>query len=52
LSQLIEEGIIFAYEDAMAGSNSASIGIKKGPLNNLFRFLKLSLDFMDLSISK
>ncbi|CDW88620.1 UNKNOWN [Stylonychia lemnae] len=63
MSQLIEEGVIYAYEDAISGvnnySNTTQIGVQnsnnlanQGFNQPLFKFLKSSLDFLELAISK
>eukprot|EP00350_Pseudokeronopsis_sp_OXSARD2_P006401 CAMPEP_0170553122 /NCGR_PEP_ID=MMETSP0211-20121228/10958_1 /TAXON_ID=311385 /ORGANISM="Pseudokeronopsis sp., Strain OXSARD2" /LENGTH=158 /DNA_ID=CAMNT_0010861257 /DNA_START=864 /DNA_END=1340 /DNA_ORIENTATION=+ len=45
MCQILEEGVIFGYEDSMQGSSS---------LNNqpLLNFLVRALDFIDLAVSK
>jgi hypothetical protein len=44
LSQIVEEAIIFAYEDAIQGMASCH--------EPLLKFLQMSLDFIELAISK
>ena len=52
-TQLIEEAIIYAYEDAMSGAASTySTASSLKQSSDLFKFLTLSLDFMELAISK
>ena len=48
LSQIIEEGIIFAYEDALSGQSTG----KDQHNADLFKFMKLSLEFIELAIGK
>lgn len=54
LCQLIEEGVIFAYEDALSGdqyrSNQTNNSMNSNV--NLYKFLHLGLDFIELTISK
>jgi hypothetical protein len=57
---LIEEAIIYSYEDAVSGAASAystytqgnKMTYQSGLNQDLFKFLNLSLDFIDLAISK
>jgi len=50
LSQLIEEAIIFVYEDAMQGNSLE--GKVQHKNSSLLKFLKMALEFMELCISK
>ena len=49
LSQMIEEAVIYAHDQAIQGSTGAS---NEEEQSYLHRFLRLSLDLMDLAVSK
>lgn len=47
LSQMIEEAVIYAHDQAIQGGST-----NEGEHSYLHRFLRLSLDLMDLAVSK
>eukprot|EP00347_Sterkiella_histriomuscorum_P004034 403361997 len=63
LSQIIEEGVIYGYEDAISGVNNfinissnkqdttAKLTKQSAP-SDLYKFLRMSLDYANLAISK